>query len=102
MVVEVEEEVAEEVKTTTPTGPILNQPIHNHNKTKHRHKLSQPLVVMTLMPHVRYYSPTLLRPQANLLLDGGYQNYVALWYQALAQQQGGPSQGDPSKPPGTS
>ncbi|KUJ13283.1 uncharacterized protein LY89DRAFT_699168 [Mollisia scopiformis] len=33
---------------------------------------------------------------------GGYQNYVALWYQALAQQQGGPSQGDPSKPPGTS
>jgi len=32
---------------------------------------------------------------------GGYQNYVALWYQAIAQQ-GGPSQGDPSKPPGTS
>ncbi|CAL3973471.1 hypothetical protein PZA11_005702 [Diplocarpon coronariae] len=34
---------------------------------------------------------------------GGYQNYVALWYQALAQQQGGQQpQGDPSKPPGTS
>jgi len=32
---------------------------------------------------------------------GGYQNYVALWYQAIAAQQakGG---GDPSKPPGTS
>ncbi|KAE9375749.1 hypothetical protein N431DRAFT_463813 [Stipitochalara longipes BDJ] len=34
---------------------------------------------------------------------GGYQNYVALWYQALAQQQqAGQAQGDPSKPPGTS
>ena len=34
---------------------------------------------------------------------GGYQNYVAMWYAAMAQQQqGGQSQGDPSKPPGTS
>lgn len=33
---------------------------------------------------------------------GGYQNYVALWYQAIAQQQAGQGQGDPSKPPGTS
>lgn len=32
---------------------------------------------------------------------GGYQNYVALWYQAIAQQQAA-GQGDPSKPPGTS
>jgi far upstream element-binding protein len=33
---------------------------------------------------------------------GGYQAYVALWYQAMAQQQqGGQPQGDSSKPPGT-
>ncbi|KAH9220785.1 hypothetical protein DL95DRAFT_456054 [Leptodontidium sp. 2 PMI_412] len=31
---------------------------------------------------------------------GGYQNYVALWYQAIANQQA--QGGDPSKPPGTS
>ncbi|KAG4431185.1 hypothetical protein IFR05_013330 [Cadophora sp. M221] len=31
---------------------------------------------------------------------GGYQNYVALWYQAIASQQA--QGGDPSKPPGTS
>ncbi|KAH7357016.1 hypothetical protein BKA65DRAFT_219386 [Rhexocercosporidium sp. MPI-PUGE-AT-0058] len=31
---------------------------------------------------------------------GGYQNYVALWYQAIAAQQA--QGGDPSKPPGTS
>ena len=35
-------------------------------------------------------------------IDGGYQAYVALWYQAMAaQQQGGQIQGDQSKPPGT-
>ncbi|EPQ65280.1 Bgt-79 [Blumeria graminis f. sp. tritici] len=35
---------------------------------------------------------------------GGYQNYVALWYQAIAQQQQGgvQPQRDLSKPPGTS
>ncbi|TVY80995.1 Far upstream element-binding protein [Lachnellula suecica] len=35
---------------------------------------------------------------------GGYENYVALWYQAtaMAQQQQGGQQGDSSKPPGTS
>jgi len=36
---------------------------------------------------------------------GGYQAYVALWYQAMAQQQqqqAGQPQGDSSKPPGTS
>ncbi|KAH8811653.1 hypothetical protein F5884DRAFT_750020 [Xylogone sp. PMI_703] len=35
---------------------------------------------------------------------GGYQNYVALWYQAMAQQQnaGQQPQPDASKPPGTS
>ncbi|RDL40313.1 Uncharacterized protein BP5553_00292 [Venustampulla echinocandica] len=34
---------------------------------------------------------------------GGYNAYVALWYQAMAQQQqAGQPQGDPSKPPGTS
>ncbi|KAH6683082.1 hypothetical protein B0J14DRAFT_647303 [Halenospora varia] len=34
---------------------------------------------------------------------GGYNAYVALWYQAMAaQQQGGQAQGDMSKPPGTS
>jgi far upstream element-binding protein len=33
---------------------------------------------------------------------GGYQAYVALWYQAMAaQQQAGQPQGDPTKPPGT-
>ncbi|KAJ5038070.1 uncharacterized protein L3040_006941 [Drepanopeziza brunnea f. sp. 'multigermtubi'] len=32
---------------------------------------------------------------------GGYNNYVALWYQALAQQGGQQPPGDPSKPPGT-
>lgn len=41
-----------------------------------------------------------------LSTDGGYNNYLALWYQSLAAQQqaaaaaGG--QGDASKPPGTS
>jgi far upstream element-binding protein len=34
--------------------------------------------------------------------DGGYQAYVAMWYQALAAQQAGQPQADPSKPPGTS
>ncbi|KAK7735268.1 hypothetical protein SLS53_007658 [Cytospora paraplurivora] len=34
---------------------------------------------------------------------GGYQNYLALWYQSLAaQQQAAGGQGDGSKPPGTS
>jgi len=32
---------------------------------------------------------------------GGYQNYVAMWYAAMAQQQQGQGQGEP-KPPGTS
>lgn len=37
----------------------------------------------------------------NDVADGGYQAYLAMWYQAVAAQQaqGG---GDPSKPPGTS
>lgn len=35
-------------------------------------------------------------------LDGGYQAYVALWYQAMAAQQVGQPGADPSKPPGTS
>jgi hypothetical protein len=34
--------------------------------------------------------------------DGGYQNYLALWYQSLAAQQAAVGQGDASKPPGTS
>lgn len=34
--------------------------------------------------------------------DGGYQNYLALWYQSLAAQQATVGQGDASKPPGTS
>jgi len=35
-------------------------------------------------------------------IDGGYQAYLALWYQAMAaRQQGGQMQGDQSKPPGT-
>ncbi|KAG0646217.1 Far upstream element-binding 1, partial [Hyphodiscus hymeniophilus] len=35
---------------------------------------------------------------------GGYQAYITLWYQAMAQQQqqAGQTQSDPSKPPGTS
>lgn len=37
---------------------------------------------------------------ANLYLDGGYQAYLALWYQALASQQA-QGQGDATKPPGT-
>ena len=46
------------------------------------------------------FTPTLSEQQL-IIVDGGYQNYVALWYQAIAAQQakGG---GDPSKPPGTS
>lgn len=40
-------------------------------------------------------------PLTDSVLDGGYQAYVALWYQAMAaQQQSGQAQGDPSKPPG--
>jgi far upstream element-binding protein len=37
-----------------------------------------------------------------IVTDGGYQAYLAMWYQAIAagQAQGG-AQGDPSKPPGT-
>lgn len=32
---------------------------------------------------------------------GGYQNYVAMWYAALAQQgQQAPGQGEQPKPPG--
>lgn len=35
--------------------------------------------------------------------DGGYQAYVALWYQVMAaQQQGGQPQDGPTQPPGTS
>ncbi|KFY73744.1 hypothetical protein V499_06180 [Pseudogymnoascus sp. VKM F-103] len=33
---------------------------------------------------------------------GGYQAYVALWYQVMAAQQGGQAPGGPSQPPGTS
>lgn len=33
---------------------------------------------------------------------GGYQNYLALWYQHLAQQQASGQGGDATKPPGTS
>lgn len=35
------------------------------------------------------------------VLDGGYQAYLALWYQALAQQSGaGQPAGEMPKPPG--
>ena len=34
--------------------------------------------------------------------DGGYQNYLALWYQSLAAQQANAGQGEAPKPPGTS
>lgn len=33
---------------------------------------------------------------------GGYQNYLALWYQSLAAQQANAGQGEAPKPPGTS
>ena len=33
--------------------------------------------------------------------DGGYQAYLAMWYQAMAAQQQTQGQPDPSKPPGT-
>lgn len=40
------------------------------------------------------------------MTDGGYNNYLALWYQSIAAQQQaaatGGGQGDASKPPGTS
>ena len=39
------------------------------------------------------------------MADGGYQAYLALWYQyqamAAQQQQAGQAQGDQAKPPGT-
>jgi far upstream element-binding protein len=42
--------------------------------------------------------------RTNKFKDGGYQAYVAMWYQAMAAQQqaGGQNPGDPTKPPGTS
>jgi hypothetical protein len=46
--------------------------------------------------------PTLSLKPKLIIIDGGYQAYLALWYQAMAaQQQGGQIQGDQSKPPGT-
>jgi len=66
------------------------------------------LIHMLLVSYLPAWQPfsfpiIVLLPDQTVLTtitDGGYQNYLALWYQALAAQQaqGG---GDPSNPPGS-
>lgn len=49
-----------------------------------------------LMPNVSYSSlPLLVGSATNKTTDGGYQNYVALWYQSLMYQQQQGGQGAP-------
>lgn len=65
-----------------------------------------------LMVKLTLTQPVSLHPQnlnvhreLTLSTDGGYNAYLALWYQSLAQQQAAAAaggQGDASKPPGTS
>lgn len=88
------------------TVTIRNSSSMASSKLSQVHQPYQLRVPKTLMQLVR--CPTPLLPIYHLLtsLDGGYNNYIAMWYmmhaQQAQQQQGGvPPSGD-TKPPGTS
>jgi far upstream element-binding protein len=76
-----------------------------HQIPKHKPARWLVLVPPILTQLVRFCYTPWPRYLTDFLPDGGYENYVALWYQATAmaqQQQTGQPQGDSSKPPGTS
>jgi hypothetical protein len=55
---------------------------------------------MTLTLNVGFHALTLPpTTSTNKTLDGGYQNYVALWYQSLMYQQQQGGQGSPAGAP---
>lgn len=87
--------------TTTVIGVTRSSNIINPRQPIHKHKLAQwqdqvPALLIHMQP-VRLCSRPVLTIYL-LFLDGGYENYVALWYQATAaqQQQAGQQQGDPT------
>jgi far upstream element-binding protein len=89
------------LKMTMATGLIPSH-LSLNLKDKLNHKPPLQPHKMIHMQHVRDPSPSAWAPFANEQ-DGGYNAYVALWYQAMAQQQqAGQAQSDLSKPPGTS
>lgn len=60
------------------------------------------LEVLTPMPSVSLSWPcSLAKSRANLRTDGGYENYVALWWQSQMSQQA-QGQGGAGQAPGTS
>src|SRR4051794_5357040 len=85
------------------TIEITPSSIASHRASRNR----KPKVVLHLLEVKTLMLPVSLRIQKfatsctnHHFPDGGYQNYVALWYQAMAQ--GGQPQPDMAKPPGTS
>lgn len=63
--------------------------------------LMQLVSTLWLVCVLYFYFSQILTPF--LFTDGGYQNYLALWYQSYAQNAAtATGQGDATKPPGTS
>lgn len=101
------------VVASTATTTTRTMDSHLLTTSSHEHlRLKQALTAkLTPMQPVSIHKPpwagiqsTLRRCEQSLTnpADGGYQNYLALWYQSLAAQQAAAGQGDASKPPGTS
>lgn len=83
-------------------GDRYSQPSYNQGGQQSQ---SQPPAAGAPDPYAAYVS-TILKQSIlfSNISKGGYEAYVALWYQAMAaqQQQAGGAPGDASKPPGTS
>lgn len=97
----VEEVVVEDNKMTMVTAPMGSNHIRNKVRDKDHHpslkdKQQHLLAEKTLTPPVSLLNYSVVA-RTKTHADGGYANYVSLWYQALAAQGGDPS----GKPPGT-
>ena len=89
--------------TVTTNSHLIKARAKVKVKEDNKHKAKPHLLVGQIHMQLMYVNPHFwtLRPLLTFF-KGGYEAYIALWYQAMAAQQAAGGAGDASKPPGTS